>query len=58
MVKNRVLITTTSVNDLIQLEHYKGIVSARVVTGVDLFSDIFASLATFLAAVPPRIRNS
>ncbi|UKS25343.1 YbjQ family protein [Paenibacillus sp. HWE-109] len=45
MAKNGVLITTTSVNEAIKLEHYRGIVSARVVTGVDLFSDLFASFS-------------
>lgn len=43
MSEHNVLITTTAINESIRLEHYKGIVSARVVTGVDFFSDLLAS---------------
>lgn len=45
MANNKVLVTTTSIQNSIKIEHYKGIVSARVVTGVDLFSDIIASFS-------------
>ncbi|MFC3798115.1 YbjQ family protein [Cohnella sp. GCM10012308] len=45
MAKDNVLVTTTSLKESIELRDYKGIVSARVVTGVDLFSDFFASFS-------------
>lgn len=45
MAEQSVLLTTTSVTEQVKLENYKGIVSARVVTGVDLFSDLFASFS-------------
>ncbi|WP_139998012.1 YbjQ family protein [Paenibacillus paridis] len=45
MSKNNVLITTTNVVQGIDIKQYKGIVSARVVTGTDYFSDLFAGFS-------------
>src|SRR5689334_15553241 len=45
MKTKRLLITTTSSIDGAKVNSYKGIVSARVVTGTDLFTDFFASVS-------------
>ncbi|WP_168120300.1 YbjQ family protein [Paenibacillus sp. HB172176] len=45
MNKNRVLITTTNAIENVEIKHYKGVVSARVVAGTGYFSDLFAGFS-------------
>ncbi len=47
MSKPSILITTTSMIEGAPIQQYKGIISARVVTGTGIFSDIFADFSDF-----------
>ncbi|BBI31928.1 YbjQ family protein [Cohnella abietis] len=45
MSKKKMIITTTSTIEGTEIQHYKGIVSARVVTGTGYFADLFADFS-------------
>lgn len=57
MANNRLLITTTNTIEGVEFSHYKGIISARVVTGTDFFSDLLAGVSDFIGGRSTTYQN-
>jgi uncharacterized protein YbjQ (UPF0145 family) len=57
MSNQKFLITTTSSIDGVSIKKYNGIISARIVTGTDFFSDLFAGFSDFFGGRSATYQN-